>query len=81
VGSIGRALNAAKLVLTSIALDPGGERGEGGGAVLESRRDRRVAADGVRESGGGLRFAVGVGIVVVRVGVDADVEDRIAVGL
>ena len=79
VGSIGRALKAAKLVLLSNELVPGveGEEGGGGAAVLESRRDRRVAADGVRESGGGLRFVNCV--VGVRVGVDGEV--RIAVGL
>lgn len=65
-------------MLPSDALVPGveGEKGEGGAAVLESRRDRRVAVDGVRESGGGLRFVNCV--VGVRVGVDGG--DRIAVG-
>ena len=78
VGSIGRALKAPKLVLPSDALVPGveGEEGRGGAAVLESRRDRRVAVDGVRESGGGLRFVDSV--VEVRVGVDGG--DRTAVG-
>jgi hypothetical protein len=74
-GSIGRALNAAKLVFPSDALVPGVEGVEGGGAaVLESRRDRRVAVDGARESGGGLRLtdsAAGVGV---------DGGDRIVVG-
>ena len=36
-----------------------GEKGEEGEAVLVSRRERRVAADGVRASGGGLRFVGG----------------------
>jgi hypothetical protein len=78
VGSIGRALKAAKLVLPTDALVPGveGERGDGA-AVLKSRRDRRVAADGVRESGGGLRFVDSV--VGGRVGVSVDGGDRIAV--
>ena len=54
-GSIGSALNAAKLVLVLVC----GEKGEEGEAVLVSRRERRVAADGVRASGGGLRFVGG----------------------
>jgi hypothetical protein len=74
-GSIGRALKAAKLVFPSGALVPGVEGVEGGGAaVLESRRDRRVAVDGVRESGGGLRLADSA------VGVGVDGGDRIVVG-
>ncbi len=56
-GSIGSALNAAKLV-AALALVCG-EKGEEGEAVLVSRRERRVAADGVRASGGGLRFVGG----------------------
>lgn len=76
-GSIGRALNAAKLVVFP-ALLGSGENGEEGDAVLESRRDRRAAVDGVRESGGGLRFADKVCVVF---GVSADDGDRIAVDL
>lgn len=79
-GSIGRALKAAKLVPPTDALIPGveGEKRGDGAAVLKSRRDRRVAADGVRESGGGLRLVDSV--VWVRVGVGVDGGDRIAVG-
>jgi hypothetical protein len=74
-GSIGRALKAAKLMFPSGALVPGVEGVEGGGAaVLESRRDRRVAVDGVRESGGGLRLADSA------VGVGVDGGDRIVLG-
>lgn len=82
VGSIGRALKAAKLELPTDAPVPGveGDKRGDGAAVLKSRRDRRVAADGVRESGGGLRFVdsvVGVRVGVSVVGVDG--EDRIEV--
>ena len=45
-------MNAAKLVLVLVC----GEKGEEGEAVLVSRRERRVAADGVRARGGGLCF-------------------------
>jgi len=77
-GSIGRALNAAKLVVFP-ALAGSGEKGEEGDAVLESRRDRRaVVMDGVRESGGGLRFAARG---CVAFGVSADGGDRTAVDL
>jgi hypothetical protein len=57
VGSIGSALNAAKLMaaLLLVALVCG-EKGEEGDAVLVSRCERRVVADGVRTRGGGLRF-------------------------
>jgi hypothetical protein len=76
-GSIGRALNAAKLVVFPAPFGSG-ENGEEGDAMLESRRDRRAAVDGVRESGGGLRFADRVCVVF---GVSADGGDRIAVDL
>ena len=77
-GSIGRALNAAKLVALCPALLGSGEKGEEGDAVLESRRDRRAAVDGVRESGGGLRFVAKACVVVaVLFGVSVDGGDRI----
>jgi hypothetical protein len=77
-GSIGRALNAAKLVVLLFpALLGSGEKGEEGDAVLESRRDRRAAVDGVRESGGGLRFAAKACVVVVLFGVSVDGGDRV----
>ena len=85
-GSIGRALNAAKLVVLFPALLSSGEKGEEGDAVLESRRDRRAAVDGVLESGGGLRFVFGVSVdggdripadfKLFVLGEAADVEDR-----
>jgi hypothetical protein len=81
VGSIGSALNAAKLVLAASALPAlavVSRDGDGGGAVLERRRDRRVAV-GVRASGGG-RGLVDIEIDVVRVGVGVDGGD-IAAGL
>ena len=77
-GSIGRALNATKLVVFP-ALLGSGENGEEGDAVLESRFDRRAVVDGARESGGGLRFADKV-CVVFEVSVDGG-GDRIAVDL
>lgn len=53
-GSIGSALNAAKLVVPAALPSTTGDGG--GGAVLESRRERRERV-GVRErSGGGRRF-------------------------
>jgi hypothetical protein len=83
VGSIGSALNAAKLVLVASALPAlavVSRDGDGGGAVLESRRDRRVAV-GVRASGGG-RGLVDIEMDVVRVGVGVDGGDiDIAAGL
>jgi len=52
VGFIGRVSKVALLVLLSDALVPGveGEEGRGGNTVLERRRNRSVAADGVRKS-------------------------------
>ena len=76
-GSIGRALNAAKLVVFP-ALLGSGEKGEAGDAVLESRCDRRSVVGGVRESGGGLRFAERACVVF---GVNVDGGDRTAVDL
>lgn len=56
-GSIGSALNAAKLVVPAAAsVWPPCTIGGGGGAVLESRRERRVWVDARAMSGGGRRF-------------------------
>jgi hypothetical protein len=56
-GSIGSALNAAKLVVsTAASLRLPRTTGDGGGAVLESRRERRVRVGARARSGGGRRF-------------------------
>ena len=51
-GSIGSALNAAKLVMPTAASRPE----DGGGAVLESKRERRVRVGARERSGGGRCF-------------------------
>lgn len=57
-GSIGSALNAAKLVVSVAASlrPPPCTTRDGGGAVLESRRERGVRVGARERSGGGRRF-------------------------
>jgi hypothetical protein len=66
-GSIGRTLNAAKLVLVTPLLPAtvswDGDGDEGGGTAFESRRERREEVLGGRESDPGCCFMGDVGDV------------------